>query len=64
MLVLERKKGQKIIIQGVGTLTICDIGRSCCRLGFEIDQSISILREELTPRMKSFRPVPREDDPE
>lgn len=48
MLVLSRKKDQKVVIPDLGiTITICKIFDEKVKIGFEAPPEIKILREEL-----------------
>lgn len=54
MLVLGRKVGEAVDIEGVGRIVICAARDGNVRLGFDIDKRFNIVREEL----RSFKPVP------
>jgi len=59
MLVLSRKKNEKIVIQlgpDLITVTVCEIDRVKVRLGFEAPQNVLILREELRERHAQKEP--------
>jgi len=47
MLVLSRKRDQKIIINNNIVITVIEIRGDKVRLGFEAPQDVKILREEL-----------------
>ncbi len=47
MLVLSRKVGQKIVINGEITITVTAIGKKKIRLGVEAPREVKILRTEL-----------------
>ena len=47
MLVLSRRKGEKIVIGDDIVLTVFEIRNGKVRLGFNAAQSVSILRSEL-----------------
>jgi carbon storage regulator len=47
MLVLSRKLGEKIIIDGQIAITVVRIDRNQIRLGIEAPRSVSVVREEL-----------------
>ena len=47
MLVLSRKKNEKIEIDGGIEITVVDIGGDKVRLGIEAPKEITILREEV-----------------
>lgn len=49
MLVLSRKKGERIIIGENIVITVVEIGQGRVRLGFEAPQDVKIWREELLP---------------
>ncbi len=50
MLVLTRKIGERILIDGGISITVVDIGRGRVRLGFKAPKSVNILREEIPRR--------------
>lgn len=50
MLVLSRRLGESVVIDGLGVITIVDIERGKVRLGFEFPQSIRIDRKEVADR--------------
>ncbi len=56
MLVLGRKTGESIIIDGVGKIMVCAARDGSVRLGFQIDKRFRIVREEV----ESFTPIPHE----
>jgi carbon storage regulator len=47
MLVLSRKTGEKIVIQGIGVITIVRIGPNNVRVGLEFPKELNIVRGEL-----------------
>ena len=47
MLVLSRRKNQKIVIGGGITITILRTDRRCVRVGIDAPADISVVREEL-----------------
>lgn len=47
MLVLSRKPGEKVVINGNIVLTILDMDRGKIRLGFEAPNDVKIFRKEL-----------------
>lgn len=49
MLVLSRKLGEKIVIDGNIVLTVVDIDRGKIRIGIEAPREVPIYREELQP---------------
>lgn len=55
MLVLSRERGERVKLvdqatgRVIGTVTLCDIRGNAVRIGFHFDDSVRILREELTP---------------
>lgn len=54
MLVLSRKAGEKIVVNGDIVLTIIKIDRHQVRLGIDAPQSVPVYRQELlTPAMVS-----------
>lgn len=50
MLVLSRKRGERIRIDGPCELLVVDFDHSRVRIGFEGDKSTTILRSELIER--------------
>ena len=57
MLVLSRKKGQRVILSDVVTVTVLDCRNSGVRLGIEAPPDVRILREELRDRPPAIRPA-------
>jgi len=47
MLVLSRKKGESIVIDGGVTITITEVKGNSVRIGIEAPREVSILRTEL-----------------
>lgn len=47
MLVLSRRKGESIVIDGGITITITEVKGNLVRLGIEAPREVSILRTEL-----------------
>mgnify|MGYP003151381971 CR=1 FL=1 len=47
MLVLSRRMGESLVIDGVVVLTILEITRSAVRVGIEAPLSVNITRSEL-----------------
>ena len=47
MLVLSRRKGESVIINGDIKVTVLDINRSQIRIGIDAPDEVLILREEL-----------------
>lgn len=65
MLVLSRKRGEKIVIgDRVLVVTILDVRGSTVRLGFEADTAIPILRGELVSPLLDGRHDDRTIEPE
>lgn len=50
MLVLSRKQGQTVVIDGRIRVTVQNIRGNVVRIGFEAPREVSILREELEVR--------------
>ncbi|MEK7281091.1 MAG: carbon storage regulator [Chloroflexota bacterium] len=48
MLVLSRKKGERIVISEGIVVTVLDLHKSKVRLGIEAPEDMEVLREELT----------------
>jgi len=48
MLVLSRKKGERLRIEGPATIEVIRIGPNSIRLGIQADRSVGIFREELS----------------
>lgn len=59
MLVLERKTGESIDIEGVGRIVVTESRDGRTTLGLEFDKSIRIRRSELPPLQSRCQP-PRE----
>jgi carbon storage regulator len=49
MLVLSRKLGEKIVINGNIVLTVVKIDRNQIRLGIEAPKDVPVYREEIAP---------------
>jgi carbon storage regulator len=47
MLVLSRKRGEKVVIGNNITLTVVEVDGNRVRLGFDAPEQVQILREEL-----------------
>lgn len=58
MLVLSRKLGEKIVINGNIVLTVVKIDRNQIRLGVEAPKDVPVYREEIAPMAGSPRSVP------
>ncbi len=52
MLVLTRKLGEEILIDGNITIRVVDCGRNRVRLAIDAPPSVRILREELAKRVE------------
>ncbi len=57
MLVLTRKRGEEIVIDGCIRIRVLDVKGSKVRLGIDAPGSMSVLRRELLPGPKPFDPV-------
>ena len=57
MLVLTRKRGEEIVIDGYIRIRVLDVRGSKVRLGIDAPGSMSVLRRELLPGPKPFDPV-------
>lgn len=65
MLVLSRKIGESIVINGNITVTICEI-RDCghkVRVGIEAPREVTVHREEIQRRIDAQAAEPMSDDP-
>jgi carbon storage regulator len=49
MLVLSRKLGEKIVINGNIVVTVVKIDRNQIRLGIEAPKDVAVYREEIAP---------------
>lgn len=59
MLVLSRKKGERIVIAGNIVITVLDIrGGEKCRLGVEAPREISVDRQEVFEEKRRENPRP------
>jgi len=54
MLVLSRKVGESIFIDGCIKVTVLDVDRGKIRLGIEAPHEVRVLREELLRRLQEF----------
>jgi carbon storage regulator len=54
MLVLTRKPGEKVIIDGNITITLVEIKGNRVRLAFDAPAQVPILREELCPLAEPY----------
>ena len=60
MLVLSRKVGQSVVINGPATVQVVKVAGQCARLGITAAPHVGILREELlAPQLRS--PLPPGD---
>ena len=57
MLVLSRKRGEKIVIGNGVTVTVLEFQGGRVKLGFNAPSEISIRREELHERIEECPPV-------
>jgi carbon storage regulator len=58
MLVLTRKRGEEIVIDGCIRIRVLEIKGGKVRLGIDAPGSMSVLRRELLPGPKPFDPAP------
>ena len=58
MLVLTRKRGEKIIIDGGIVVTVLDIDRGKVRIGVECPKDLTIYREEVSDAIRRGDPPP------
>jgi carbon storage regulator CsrA len=49
MLVLARRVGQSVQVDGIGTVTCLSVSGNLIRLGFDFDPSIQLRRSEVDP---------------
>ncbi len=54
MLVLTRKKGQRIRIGSTVEVTVLEVRGGCVKLGFEAPANISIHRDEISSRFPAY----------
>lgn len=53
MLVLSRKRGEKIVIDGPCKIIILEAkSNGACRIGIEAEKAVQVVREELLDRKK------------
>jgi carbon storage regulator len=57
MLVLSRKQGESIVIDGGIRLTVIEVRGSVVRLGIEAPKHIRVLRNELEERRRNQEPA-------
>jgi carbon storage regulator CsrA len=62
MLVLSRKPGQKIVIEGGITITVVEVKGNQVRIGIDAPADIRILRAELNCWQDFSAPVPTPTD--
>lgn len=55
MLVLARKKGERVIIGDDIIITVVDVSRDKVRLGFDAPKEISVHREEIYDAIREQR---------
>ncbi len=61
MLVLTRKRGEEIVIDGCIRIRVLDVKGSKVRIGIDAPGSMSVLRRELLPGPKPFDPLPEDE---
>ena len=61
MLVLSRKKEERIIINDNITITIVECKHDICKLGIEAPPEVTIFREEIYPKERKQDEKRRED---
>ena len=54
MLVLSRKLGEKIVINGNIVVTVVKLDKNTVRIGIEAPDEVTICREELAPRYRTL----------
>jgi carbon storage regulator len=57
MLVLSRKQGESIVIDGGIKLTVLEVRGSVVRLGIEAPKQVTVLRSELEERRRNQEPA-------
>ena len=57
MLVLTRKEGQSLVIEGKAVVRIVEIRRNSIRIGIEAAEEVSVVRSELIGRAHSREPA-------
>jgi len=57
MLVLSRKQGESIVIDGGIRLTVLEVRGSLIRVGIEAPQQVQVLRGELVERRRNEQPA-------
>ncbi|MHC4879361.1 MAG: carbon storage regulator [Planctomycetota bacterium] len=62
MLVLTRKRGEEIVIDGCIRIRVLDVKGNKVRLGIDAPGSMSVLRRELLPGPKPFDPGTEGED--
>ncbi len=58
MLVLSRKYGESIVINGTITVTVVEVKGNFVRLGVEAPKEIPIHRSEIMQKIRDFVPDP------
>jgi carbon storage regulator CsrA len=56
MLVLSRRKGETVVLDGVGQVSIKVLSGRRVKLAIEAPPGVRVLREELVQRQASLRP--------
>ena len=59
MLVLSRKHGESIVVDGTITITIVDIGRGRVQLGVDAPKHMPVHRQEVERRVRDQAAIPR-----
>jgi carbon storage regulator len=54
MLVLTRKEGQSLVIDGKSVIRIIEIRRNSIRIGIEAAQEVAVVRSELVGRAPGY----------
>lgn len=57
MLVLSRKKGETIVIDGGVSITVLEVEGRATRLGIEAPKEVSVMRSELLSRIQAASSV-------
>jgi carbon storage regulator len=59
MLVLSRKHGESIVVDGTITITVVDIGRGRVQLGVDAPKHVPVHRQEIERRVRDQAAIGR-----